>query len=134
MLAAAKLQSPSTEVVLKLSIQNSWSKITSPTMLPLAQSRALLQYFLRSVSPCPNQVRNISASSDEFIDYFLSGEVRQALYHCNYCKKDISGSVRIKCAECADFDLCLECFSVGAESTPHKNDHKYRVMVCTHLI
>ncbi len=34
----------------------------------------------------------------------------RALYHCNYCDKDISASVRIKCAVCADFDLCLECF------------------------
>ncbi|WRX16257.1 zinc finger protein [Theobroma cacao] len=51
-----------------------------------------------------------------------------ALYHCNYCNKDISGMVRIKCAVCPDFDLCVECFSVGAEVTPHKGNHPYRVM------
>ncbi|XP_044503487.1 transcriptional adapter ADA2a-like isoform X2 [Mangifera indica] len=50
------------------------------------------------------------------------------LYHCNYCNKDISGFVRIKCALCSDFDLCIECFSVGAEITPHKSNHPYRVM------
>ncbi|XP_031394515.1 transcriptional adapter ADA2a isoform X1 [Punica granatum] len=50
------------------------------------------------------------------------------LYHCNYCNKDISGKVRIKCAACPDFDLCIECFSVGAEITPHKSNHPYRVM------
>jgi hypothetical protein len=32
-------------------------------------------------------------------------------YHCDYCRKDISRGVRIKCAECTDFDLCVECFS-----------------------
>ncbi|KAK5833303.1 hypothetical protein PVK06_017125 [Gossypium arboreum] len=51
-----------------------------------------------------------------------------ALYHCNYCNKDLSGMVRIKCAVCPDFDLCVECFSVGAEITPHKCNHQYRVM------
>ncbi|KAJ4848236.1 hypothetical protein Tsubulata_043800 [Turnera subulata] len=53
---------------------------------------------------------------------------KAALYHCNYCNKDISGMIRIKCAVCPDFDLCIECFSVGAEVTPHKCNHPYRVM------
>eukprot|EP00897_Mesotaenium_endlicherianum_P000753 jgi/Mesen1/10679/ME000009S10465 len=53
---------------------------------------------------------------------------RRSLYHCNYCQKDITGTVRIKCAKCADFDLCVECFSVGVEITPHKNNHPYHVM------
>lgn len=54
--------------------------------------------------------------------------VRGAKYHCNYCGRDISGLVRIKCAVCTDFDLCLECFSVGVEVFPHKNTHGYRVV------
>ncbi|GAB2233733.1 hypothetical protein Droror1_Dr00002962 [Drosera rotundifolia] len=55
-------------------------------------------------------------------------EGKKALYHCNYCHKDISGKIRIKCAVCPDFDLCVECFSVGVEITPHKCNHPYRVM------
>ncbi|XP_054818686.1 transcriptional adapter ADA2a-like isoform X2 [Prosopis cineraria] len=55
-------------------------------------------------------------------------EGKVSLYHCNYCDKDISGKIRIKCAVCQDFDLCVECFSVGAEVTPHKSNHLYRVM------
>ncbi len=27
-----------------------------------------------------------------------------------------------------DFDLCLECFSVGVEIKEHKNDHDYKIM------
>ncbi|XP_073021986.1 transcriptional adapter ADA2-like isoform X1 [Primulina eburnea] len=53
---------------------------------------------------------------------------KKALYHCNYCNKDISGKIRIKCVICSDFDLCIECFSVGAEVYPHKSGHPYRVM------
>ncbi|RDX68633.1 Transcriptional adapter ADA2b, partial [Mucuna pruriens] len=57
-----------------------------------------------------------------------AGEGKKALYHCNYCNKDITGKIHIKCAMCPDFDLCIECFSVGAEVTPHKCNHPYRVM------
>ncbi|KAM7263713.1 hypothetical protein ACFE04_001396 [Oxalis oulophora] len=57
-----------------------------------------------------------------------TGDGKKALYHCNYCNKDITGKTRIKCAMCPDFDLCVECFSVGAEVQPHKSGHPYRVM------
>lgn len=50
-------------------------------------------------------------------------------YHCNYCGKDISNVIRIKCAVCQDFDLCIQCFSVGVEIAGHKNNHDYHVMV-----
>ncbi|KAL0890239.1 hypothetical protein Bca101_014222 [Brassica carinata] len=49
-------------------------------------------------------------------------------YNCDYCQKDITGKIRIKCSVCPDFDLCVECMSVGAEITPHKCYHAYRVM------
>lgn len=65
-----------------------------------------------------------------------SHEAKKSLYHCNYCNKDISGVVRIRCAKCQDFDLCLECFSIGAEVSPHKANHPYRVIenLCFSLI
>lgn len=50
-----------------------------------------------------------------------------AQYHWDYCSKDISNMIRIKCAECNDFDLCVECYSVGVEIKSHKNDHDYYV-------
>nr|CAD1841593.1 unnamed protein product [Ananas comosus var. bracteatus] len=72
------------------------------------------------------------ASSGETLETITSGsgtnDGKKALYHCNYCNKDISGKIRIKCSKCPDFDLCVECFSVGAEVTPHKSNHPYRVM------
>ncbi|XP_006407803.2 transcriptional adapter ADA2a [Eutrema salsugineum] len=55
-------------------------------------------------------------------------ERKPGLYCCNYCDKDLSGFVRFKCAVCMDFDLCVECFSVGAELNRHKSSHPYRVM------
>ncbi|RHN46126.1 putative transcriptional adaptor 2 [Medicago truncatula] len=58
-----------------------------------------------------------------------AGEAKRALYHCNYCNKDLARQIRIKCVVCPDFDLCVECFSVGTEVTPHKSNHAYRVMI-----
>jgi len=48
-------------------------------------------------------------------------------FNCNYCQEDIPG-LRIKCAECKDFDLCLDCFSCGAQIAKHKSHHKYMFM------
>jgi len=48
-------------------------------------------------------------------------------YNCNYCQENIDG-LRIKCAECLDFDLCLSCFACGAQIAKHKSTHKYMFM------
>ncbi|XP_043271505.1 transcriptional adapter 2B [Venturia canescens] len=50
-----------------------------------------------------------------------------AKYNCTYCQEDITG-LRVKCVECQDFDLCLQCFSAGAEIGQHRNDHPYQFM------
>merc|ERR1719375_2392630 len=42
--------------------------------------------------------------------------------------KDISETVRVKCAVCRNVDLCLECFAVGVEIWPHKRTHAYKVV------
>lgn len=79
-------------------------------------------------------------------------------YHCNYCQADCT-TLRVKCAECQDFDLCVlvrkpppkkmtnprtlqphlfltyfiinlfQCFSSGAEMGSHKRDHDYQLIV-----
>eukprot|EP00842_Homolaphlyctis_polyrhiza_P006910 jgi/Hompol1/808/HPOL_004512-RA len=48
-------------------------------------------------------------------------------YHCDACNKDITYLVRLKCAECVDFDLCVECFAAGSELKDHQRSHPYRV-------
>lgn len=49
-------------------------------------------------------------------------------FHCNACQRDITDGVRIRCAECVDFDMCCNCFASGIEVLPHKKTHSYRVM------
>ena len=40
----------------------------------------------------------------KFVTYFNSDDAQR--YHCSYCGCDIT--LRLKCASCLDFDLCLE--------------------------
>lgn len=86
---------------------------------------------LFSWSSRPKRKKN-SSNSDNIENAAFPGQAtsegKGALYHCNYCNKDITSVVRVKCAVCPDFDLCVECFSVGAEVTPHKCNHPYRIM------
>ncbi|CAH1365284.1 hypothetical protein MTP99_001568 [Tenebrio molitor] len=44
---------------------------------------------------------------------------------CTYCEEEITG-IRVQCCVCQDFDICLQCFSTGAEIGTHKNDHAYK--------
>lgn len=53
---------------------------------------------------------------------------RGVRYHCDYCRADITSKISIKCAVCQDFDLCLNCFSMGVEVVPHRNFHDYHVV------
>ncbi|KAI7875510.1 transcriptional adaptor 2 [Lichtheimia hyalospora FSU 10163] len=51
-------------------------------------------------------------------------------YHCDACSNDVTNTVRIRCADddCPDFDLCVTCFSGGAEPMKHKTWHRYRIV------
>uniref|UniRef100_A0A7S2H024 Transcriptional adapter n=1 Tax=Octactis speculum TaxID=3111310 RepID=A0A7S2H024_9STRA len=50
---------------------------------------------------------------------------------CSNCRRGLGGlggqGASIVCAECPNFELCLHCFSSGAEVSPHRNTHRYRV-------
>ncbi|KAH8332762.1 hypothetical protein KR074_010407 [Drosophila pseudoananassae] len=48
-------------------------------------------------------------------------------YNCTNCQDDILG-IRVHCAECENFDLCLQCFAAGAEIGAHQNNHAYQFM------
>ena len=52
----------------------------------------------------------------------------RSLYHCDYCHRDITKQVRVRCAVCEDFDLCVDCFAVGVELDGHSKGHAYSVI------
>jgi transcriptional adapter 2-alpha len=57
-----------------------------------------------------------------------AGGSKPVSYYCDYCRKDLSTSSRMKCISCTDFDLCADCFIVGVEIGQHKKDHPYQIM------
>lgn len=49
-------------------------------------------------------------------------------FHCDVCSSDCTRRIRISCAECQDYDLCVPCFSSGKVSGKHKPWHDYKVI------
>ncbi|CAG8583709.1 4768_t:CDS:2, partial [Diversispora eburnea] len=47
---------------------------------------------------------------------------------CNACHANIGNTVRINCAICLDFYLCVTCFTSGEELEKHKSWHDYKVL------
>ena len=45
---------------------------------------------------------------------------------CHNCHENLPG-LRVLCAVCPDVELCLACFSCGAEIGTHTRDHAYRL-------
>jgi transcriptional adapter 2-alpha len=89
-------------------LENAITKARRAALPPLPRSPALTLLFAAQVNP---------------------SEPKRASAQCFYCARNVSDCVRIRCAECPDeLDLCVECFSVGAEVGPHKACHSYRVV------
>lgn len=79
---------------------------------------------------------DVDDKSNKRIDWAsipFEAESEPVQYHCDYCSKDISNTVRIRCAVCAEFDLCTECFSSGVQLKGHLPTHDYRVIDNMHF-
>jgi hypothetical protein len=81
-----------------------------------------------SAGPSYMKPKRRRVATENAITKVNPSEPKRALFHCNYCQKDISNVVRMKCAVCAEMDLCVECFSVGVEPHPHQACHAYHVI------
>lgn len=51
---------------------------------------------------------------------------------CTYCEEKVNfkRGIYIKCTQCQDVKLCLECFSAGVVLADHDNDHPYQLIDC----
>lgn len=51
---------------------------------------------------------------------------------CTYCEEKINAKqgVYVRCSSCQDINLCLDCFSAGAEIAEHVSDHPYELVDC----
>lgn len=64
----------------------------------------------------------------EFESCLLIYTSKLTRFHCDVCSCDCTNLVRIRCAECADYDLCVQCFAQGASSGTHKPWHGYMII------
>lgn len=49
-------------------------------------------------------------------------------FHCDICSSDCTNRVRISCAICPEYDLCVPCFSQGSYNGNHRPYHDYRII------
>jgi len=49
-------------------------------------------------------------------------------FHCDVCASDCTNRVRISCAICPEYDLCVPCFASGSYSNNHKPYHDYKII------
>ncbi|AMD21622.1 HFL234Cp [Eremothecium sinecaudum] len=49
-------------------------------------------------------------------------------FHCDICSSDCTNRVRVSCAECPEYDLCVPCFSQGLYNGNHRPYHDYRII------
>lgn len=49
-------------------------------------------------------------------------------FHCDICSSDCTNRVRISCAVCPEYDLCVPCFSQGSYNGNHRPYHDYRIV------
>ncbi|KAJ5907552.1 Transcriptional adapter 2 [Penicillium taxi] len=50
-------------------------------------------------------------------------------FHCDVCLVDVTSTVRISCASCPEYDLCVPCFAAGESSKNHDPvTHPYQVI------
>ncbi|CAK9435665.1 uncharacterized protein LODBEIA_P03920 [Lodderomyces beijingensis] len=53
---------------------------------------------------------------------------RSKLFHCDVCSTDCTNRIRLKCAICTDYDLCVPCFASGSTTGDHKPWHDYQII------
>ncbi|KAF8248924.1 hypothetical protein K440DRAFT_622927, partial [Wilcoxina mikolae CBS 423.85] len=49
-------------------------------------------------------------------------------YFCDCCYKDLTREPRARCVECKNYDICLDCFSVGETSLKHRTTHLINIV------
>ncbi|CAI6583886.1 ANL_collapsed_G0012800.mRNA.1.CDS.1 [Saccharomyces cerevisiae] len=49
-------------------------------------------------------------------------------FHCDVCSADCTNRVRVSCAICPEYDLCVPCFSQGSYTGKHRPYHDYRII------
>ncbi|CAG9478944.1 unnamed protein product [Plasmodium vivax] len=77
----------------------------------------------RMGSSLKGHILDVNTSNNISLEGAIEEDIFDSNYHCDICNKDITHAIRIRCAECVDFDLCVNCFSSGKEMKSEKCEH-----------
>ncbi|KJP86231.1 hypothetical protein AK88_04125 [Plasmodium fragile] len=77
----------------------------------------------RMGSSLKGHILDVNNSNNTSLEGAIEEDIFDSNYHCDICNKDITHAIRIRCAECVDFDLCVNCFSSGKEMKSEKCEH-----------
>ncbi|CAA9987790.1 transcriptional coactivator ADA2, putative [Plasmodium knowlesi strain H] len=78
---------------------------------------------MQRMASLKNHVLDVNTSNNASLEGTIEEDIFDSNYHCDICNKDITHAIRIRCAECVDFDLCVNCFSSGKEMKSEKCEH-----------
>lgn len=71
----------------------------------------------------------------EILKQFLTQQVKNGSFECNYCnKKIVKGGYRYKCLECEDYDLCTHCFESKKCNENHESNHIFAIFYNDELL
>jgi len=56
-----------------------------------------------------------------------SGSLEYLRGNCCICLQEFDRDPKIRCADCSDVVVCIQCFSLGLETRSHKSYHRYSV-------
>ncbi|ANQ07616.1 Transcrition adapter 2 [Plasmodium coatneyi] len=78
---------------------------------------------MQRMASLKSHVLDVTTSNNISLEGTVEEDIFDSNYHCDICNKDITHAIRIRCAECVDFDLCVNCFSSGKEMKSEKCEH-----------
>ncbi len=73
-----------------------------------------------------SEVHNLQ--QEDLLDSLKNLEALSGTFTCQVCERNISKSIRIYCAVCPNFTLCIECLATGQEKNDHIQSHSYHVV------
>lgn len=94
-------------------------------------ARAMIEGAVAKLACCSSSAKAGIPLTASAASVALGSLSLHARFHCDICGTDLTSSFRIRCAECRDFDLCLNCFCSGRASgggagkRGHSNSHAY---------
>ncbi|CCX30714.1 hypothetical protein FPQ18DRAFT_411524 [Pyronema domesticum] len=82
-------------------------------------------WFPPTPHPSNHEIRNVNIPDYPQVRYPAP---RHAEYLCDACNNDLTGLPRVRCTNCPNYDLCMDCFTANIVTGYHKTTHKISIV------